>query len=207
MAKPSTVVNWAGDTKFDAPYETKDTKTAPAGWPTVTKGFVPGVAIASPFVNYIVRHIQEWLEWVLDGSAAADASAHIVETSAEGNISTLGIILNFLRLSGTVTPTTLGATENNYSPPGGNNNTVWKLTPAGSGSTITGIGAGTANGEIRVILNQDGTDQITLAHESASSSAGHRFALSGGNDLVIDTFGMAVLIYDGGLSRWRAVGL
>lgn len=105
MAKPSAVFAWATDAKFAAPYASRDTKTAPAGWPNVDKGFSPGTAIACPIMNYVFAEgIIPWLTWQLDGTSDGDQDAHIVETDATGKAEIYDVeVVNELAVGNTLT--------------------------------------------------------------------------------------------------------
>lgn len=68
-----------------AGFPTKNPVSSPA------QGFIPGLGISAQQVNIVLNEIGTWLnDWVSKGDFAADASAHIVETDAQGTIRALG---------------------------------------------------------------------------------------------------------------------
>lgn len=73
-------------------------------------------------------------------------------------------------------------------------------TSAGAAS-ITGIAAG-SNGQLCVVTNQ-GSSDLTLAVQSASSTAANR--LYGVTDITLPQFGSSLLQYSNTLSRWVIV--
>lgn len=79
-------------------------------------------------------------------------------------------------------------------------NRVLVDTTAGS-ANFTGITAG-ANGQLLVVTNEGASD-LTLANESASSSANNRFY--GVTDITLPVGGSQLLSYSGTLTRWVMV--
>lgn len=70
--------------------------------------------------------------------------------------------------------------------------------------TITGIAAG-RDGQAVLVINT-GSNAITLAHASTSSTAGNRFAVPWLGNYVIDASGgAALLVYDATSAVWRVV--
>jgi hypothetical protein len=107
-----------------------------------------------------------------------------------------------LALTGDITPAQLTGDQNDYNPTGAATAGVFRLD-ADASRTITGL-AGGSDGRVVVLCNI-GANNIILADESASSSAGNRFALDAALTLGADT--AATLIYDNTASRWRLIGL
>lgn len=105
-------------------------------------------------------------------------------------------------LKNSISPAAMGATENNYAPTGFSDASVLRLTPNAANTSLTGI-AGGADGRLIVVINIHATAALTLADESASSSAANRFALTVG--LTVPAKGSAVFWYDGTSSRWRFI--
>lgn len=72
--------------------------------------------------------------------------------------------------------------------------------------TITGLAASAVNGFSVTIVNAGTANTITLAHESASSTAANRFRSSyGGNVILYADGGSATLVYHAASSRWRVL--
>jgi hypothetical protein len=100
--------------------------------------------------------------------------------------------------SGDITPATLTGSVNDYDPPLGRNNTVWRLASDAS-RNITGI-AGGVDGRRLTILNIGAFD-IVLKDQDAASAAANRFELSA--DVTVGANTSAALIYDETSARWR----
>ncbi len=105
-------------------------------------------------------------------------------------------------LSGDISPTSLGADQNNYSPTGLSTASVLRLTSS-TAVNITGL-AGGADGRILAVLNV-GSNDIVLKNASTSSTAANRFDI--GADATLGASQGATLIYDAASSRWRIAGL
>lgn len=102
-----------------------------------------------------------------------------------------------------VTPAALSASQNDYAPGAAD---ILYLTSSANVS-ITGLSStGIPDGHTVLLMNVNasGGSQITLAHESASSSAANRFRSSFGSNATLFPDGGSVLaIYHAALSRWR----
>jgi hypothetical protein len=96
-------------------------------------------------------------------------------------------------------PSQITGNQNDYAPTAGD---IIRIS-SDAARTITGLTAG-ASGDVRVLVNV-GSFAITLAHQSASSTAANRFLVSFGSDYIIAANAAATLIYDGTTSRWRVV--
>jgi len=85
-----------------------------------------------------------------------------------------------------VTDAAPGASDNNYSPTGYVGGTTNRLlvTAASGGTTLTGLVAATDGWNV-YIRNMSTTDNITLAHLSASSTAANRFSCPQGVNAII----------------------
>lgn len=99
------------------------------------------------------------------------------------------------------TATALSANQNDYALPAGADIVRVSATTA---VTITGVAAGW-DGQAVLVINT-GSNAITLAHASTSSSAGNRFAVPWAGNYVMDANGgAALLVYDSTSSVWRVV--
>lgn len=118
----------------------------------------------------------------------------------DGAWSVIESLTQQVRWTSILQPPVLSATENDYNPAQLALASSLKLTPAGGGTTITGI-AGGANGRFLLLRNISGSSSITLTAEDVGSAAANRFSQAH-----IVRAGQEVLIqYDGGLNRWVPV--
>jgi hypothetical protein len=101
-----------------------------------------------------------------------------------------------------ITPGALAADQNDYNPTGLSTASTLRLSATGAARTITGL-AGGGDGRI-LLLHNVGSLDLTLADESASSTAGNRFALNAAVTLAGDQ--STLLQYDSTSSRWRVIG-
>jgi hypothetical protein len=70
--------------------------------------------------------------------------------------------------------------------------------------TITGLVASAVSGFSVTIVNTGASNNVTLSHESSSSTAANRFRSAyGGNVILYADGGSATLVYQG--SRWRVL--
>jgi len=106
-------------------------------------------------------------------------------------------------LRGAITPTSIGANQNNYDPTGLSTATFLRLSSSGS-YNITGLAGGTS-GRV-VIIHNIGANNLTLKDESASSTAANRFALPSTDDFVLWPDQTVILHYDATTTRWRVIG-
>jgi hypothetical protein len=166
---------------------------------------------------------------VLFGPTAAQVVAGVgVDTSitASGTISFLtGNPLNtFTTLSNvgtwthggaraftaTITPSALAnGNNNNYNPTGLSTTSMVILTADAGGSTITGLTAQANGTELDLCEPTPGAGSLTIANESASSTAANRFNLGSGGNITLnkDTSGgvagpCVTVKYYGAASRW-----
>lgn len=92
--------------------------------------------------------------------------------------------------------------QNNYDTGEG----VWFVLTSDAARTLTGIlGSATTDEGREVVLFNNGSFTITLAHQSASSSDGNRLAIDSGADLGLGAGQVVRMVYhaDGSGSRWR----
>jgi hypothetical protein len=127
-------------------------------------------------------------------SALTGAELAVVEQAGVSSQTTAGAIANFV----SSVSATVAASVNNYAPAGyvGGTTNRLILTPAGGGSTITGLSAsGVPDHWTITIYNPSTTDVIYFSNLSASSSAGNKFACPGGVTAVLSPQNAAVLKY------------
>ncbi len=101
-----------------------------------------------------------------------------------------------------ITPSAISADQNDYNPTGLATASTLRLSATGAARTLTGL-AGGSDGRVLLVHNV-GSLSLTLADESASSSAANRFALSASVTLAADQ--STLLQYDSTSSRWRVIG-
>jgi len=113
---------------------------------------------------------------------------------------TFGAQLNF---TGTISPTQLTASVNNYNPTGWSTANVVRLTNDGGLYTITGAAAGTA-GELKWLVNVS-SQTIVISHEDGASTAANRFSCAQLSSFGLLQLGVIGILYDGTSSRWRPI--
>jgi len=91
---------------------------------------------------------------------------------------------------------------NNWSPTGWASNAMFRVTPSAAW-TITGAVA--VNSSRRTIFNVSSSNTLTLAHQSASSTATNRFICPGNTDYVIQPNAAVDIWYDTASQRWRVI--
>lgn len=135
-------------------------------------------------------------------SGTANASAVVPATNAAGTLTekiTLGDIAG-LAATTIGTAAELTADADDYTLAAGD---ILRVS-SDAARTITGIAAG-SDAEARLLINV-GANAITLAHESASSTAANRFVVPWAGDYVLSAAGgAALLVYDATSARWRVV--
>lgn len=80
--------------------------------------------------------------------------------------------------------------------------TVFRLTGASAGRTITGIAGGVA-GRSLILMNVSGT--IVLANQNTSSIAANRIITGTGANLTMAEDDSVFMLYDGISTRWRII--
>lgn len=106
------------------------------------------------------------------------------------------------RFANTLSPTSLAADQNNYSPT--NLTEAMHLRLAGTAArSITGLATG-ENGRWLTVTNV-GSFDLTFVHESASSTAANRFTFDNALSFVLGPAQTETFWYDTTSSRWRAL--
>jgi len=91
----SEAFEWATLANFGSgPASGQPTKVDPPGWPDVTVGFVPNDELIPEWANRALGATGSWTQWLLSGSAAGAADAHVVETDASGYTAVQRLTLN-----------------------------------------------------------------------------------------------------------------
>lgn len=136
---------------------------------------------------------------LLEAKVGVDGSA--VTTSLDYYIQH-GVVPKEHAWQGDISPSAIAAQADNYNPTGLSTAAVIRVTLTGN-QDLTGLSGG-ADGRLIIVHNVDTVDTLTLKDESASSTAGNRFALTADFSLLPD--GVCLLQYDSTSSRWRLIG-
>ena len=117
--------------------------------------------------------------------------------------SSLGTLGGTFITNGVISPATLSSDQNDYNPTGLSNASVIRLS-SNTPVSITGISGGVSGRQL-ILLNTT-SNPIQLIDSSTSSSSQNRFLLGGGGTLTLINGSVVVLIYDGVVNNWRALG-
>lgn len=104
-----------------------------------------------------------------------------------------------IAFDGSITPTILGSSQDDYNPTGWGNANVARLT-ASVPVNINGFAGGT-NGR-RISIYNVGVNAISLVNEGVTSAAANRLLVAGGSTTLVSGASV-VIIYDGTSMRWR----
>lgn len=140
------------------------------------------------------------------GRGNGGGSGDVQEITLGTNLSLTGTTLNAASGSvsyTTISPSSIGSNQNNYSPTNWSTADIVRLT-ASSNYDITGFDA-SASVVRKLLWNVDTTDTLTLKHESASSTAANRIVCPYDLDMKLSPDGAIVIHYDATTARWRAV--
>lgn len=118
--------------------------------------------------------------------------------------STGNVTLNY-GLIGTITNATqITSNQNDYNPTSLATSFIMHIS-SDAARDITGLAAPSGSVPKVIVLSNAGGNNITLKHESASSTDVNRFNLPGGVDAVMNTHDAVWLYYSG--NRWRVMAL
>ncbi len=141
--------------------------------------------------------------WLNVGTATAANTVGQIACSSHATIGGSLKAKSQLLIEGDISDT-IAAQADNYNPTGLATASVIRITLTGA-QTITGL-AGGADGRVVVVMNVDTADALTIAHESASSTAANRFTLRGAANKILAAVSAAWFMYDATASRWRLLG-
>lgn len=133
-------------------------------------------------------------------------SGDVQEITLGTNLSMSGTTLNASGSSPSysiISPTSIGANQNNYAPTSWSTADIVRLTASGD-FDITGLDA-TATTTRKLLWNVDTNNTLTLKDESASSTAANRIQCPYGTDLKIPPDGFLSIHYDATTARWRPI--
>lgn len=150
----------------------------------------------------------EWSGNVFWTSYATSFSAYVEdELVVDGSVLTFYLSTENLvnsgqeYITGVVSPATITSNQNDYAAING---ARWGRIASTAAVQITGFSGG-ASGMRRLVTNV-GAYNITLVHESSSSSAANRVLCPGSNfGFVLNANDSCEMIYDGTSSRWRVL--
>ena len=106
-------------------------------------------------------------------------------------------------MSGAISPTSLTANQNDYSPTGLSTASAVRQATDATPRTITGLLAPASGGRVIAFININAATAIDLNNEDAGSAAANRFAL--GANVSLSAGQGVILWYDFTSSRWRLV--
>jgi hypothetical protein len=177
--KPSDTFTWATDANFSSgPAAGQPTKVSPPGFPAVVQGHVPGAAMAAEFENLIKNILGQWVNnWLLLGSSAGAANAHIVEADASGNTKVQGILGDLRRLVLTPARLTIVAADINIRELDGTDGPVcsfYRIDNSGASAvqTITVRTTNVESGELVLFVfdETNGSDAVAIATETGGGN-------------------------------------
>lgn len=100
-------------------------------------------------------------------------------------------------------PAQITSNQNNYNPTDWGRDVTHLYFDTDAERTITGFEEGGFVGMDSVIVVNDGSENIVIAHDSASSTAANRVLIEAGFDATIEPDGVAELVRDGTVNKWR----
>lgn len=150
----------------------------------------------------------EWRGNIFWTSYATSFSAYVEdELVVDGSVLTFYLSTENLvnsgqeYITGVVSPATITSNQNDYAAING---ARWGRIASSAAFQITGFSGG-ASGMRRLVTNV-GAYNITIVHESSSSSAANRVLCPGSNfGFVLNANDSCEMIYDGTSSRWRVL--
>jgi hypothetical protein len=141
-------------------------------------------------------------------TVAAFSAPPLIPSSAAGGDATGTLAALVVRkastdfgLTGSITPPSFSAPNNNFSPSGFSTASVARISST-LATALTGL-AGGAGGRLVLLVNVGGFD-ITLKKQDTDSLAANRFAII--SDTMLQPGGAVILRYDADLLRWGVVG-
>lgn len=220
--KPSDAFTFSTDANFGSgPASGNPTKVNPPGWPSNLQGFIPGLKYIAEYRNKLFNVLGQWTGWLLAGSSAGAADAHIVETDASGGTAVVDLtvtgeatiaeadidvmnaidaqLVNLIE-TGVETPAAWTTNIDNFAPA---SDALTLRVSATSAIDLTGIVSGSIPGRRRRLINI-GSNPITLKHNTTSTAA-HQFLCQGAADKSLTAGGTAELWFDDDSTRWRVL--
>lgn len=150
----------------------------------------------------------EWSGNIFWTYYATSVNAYVEdELIVDGSVITPYLQTNYLvnsgqeYITGVVSPATITSNQNDYAAING---ARWGRIASSAAFQITGFSGGV--GGMRRLVTNVGAYNITLVHESSSSSAANRVLCPGSSSgFVLNANDSCEMIYDGTSSRWRVL--
>ncbi len=163
--KPTLTFTFATDATFGSgPATGEVTRVIP---PSLLQGFIPGTGVASEHVNYLENINGDWItNWLLVGTFDPDEDAHLVETDADGLISSTRSLVGGSTVGGAIPSARVTGPSAGDAPSlsvtfGSGPNRALNVSQSSAGSSASAA----------FIQNTDGTGEV-LEVVSAGSNTG-----------------------------------
>jgi hypothetical protein len=179
-----------------------------------TKGLVPAPGTGDAAANKFLKADGTWATTPGGGSGCnttGSASLVVVDDGAGGCNSVTGAQADAntfaapraLIFSGTIAPSALGGTTNDYNPANLATASRIEIDPGNSGNTLTGIAGGAAGRTLTLYNSNASSGNLTLANNSGSLS-GNRFILPA--DIVIKPKSSREFVWSTSANGWVEKG-
>lgn len=178
------------------------------GGTTADQIYIAGTVGDFVKINTDNTFVDSGLALDIDGTLAADSDVKIpsqkaVKTYNDTSLTNLTTLSKSVAFTGDISPTIIGANQDNYNPTGLSTASTLRLSSSAS-YNVTGLSGG-SDGRIIIIANI-GSFNIVLINESVSSTAGNRFVFANAVDTTLLPNQEVILQYDSTSSRWRLLG-
>jgi hypothetical protein len=164
-----------------------------------------GAPVPDAYIQgYLAKGVTPALELgvgVVTFSLAAGGITAGGNVSVNGTVSASHFSISSAIYSGAINTAVTG-NLNNWLPTNWNNRSMFRVTPSAAW-TLTGAFA--VDSSRRTIFNVSSTNTLTLAHESASSTAANRFICPNNTNYVIQPNAAVDIWYDSVSQRWRVI--
>lgn len=174
---------------------------AAAGNHTHAHNALTGLTTGDDHTQYVFGNGRAGGQILYGGTASTDNVA-IIPNIADVN-SGQSILYGMVIFNSRLDAPQITADQNNYNPTGLLGRSVLRIN-SNAARSITGLDSNTSSPAWRLLyVENTGSFDITLVHESASSTAANRFSFSGSASRILKPGGALLLYYDGSLTRWR----
>jgi hypothetical protein len=104
-------------------------------------------------------------------------------------------------------PAQITADQNNYNPTDWVRDITHLFIDSDASRTLTGIEEDGFVDMDQVLITNDGSNDIIIANDSASSTAGNRILVDGGADFTLGADQSGILVRDGTVNKWRLMAI